>query len=89
MLRSWGFPVESHLCVRIWLSWLKLLVILAALCGLFLCAGVIPLVGRRMAKAYPEFAHCYLPWLLFAGCLTGTFIGLCAREVGKRLPALS
>ena len=45
--------------------WLKLLVILAALCGLLLCVGVLPLVGRRMAEAYPEFAHCYLPWLLF------------------------
>lgn len=46
-------------------KWLKLLVILAALCGLFLCIGVLPLVGRRMAAAYPEFAQCYLPWLLF------------------------
>lgn len=28
----------------------------------------------------------YLPWLLLAGCVTGIFIGLCAKEVLKHLP---
>ncbi len=50
-------------------KWLKLLVILAALCGLFLCVGVLPLAGRRLAGNYPEYAGCYLPWLLFLWAL--------------------
>ncbi len=45
--------------------WLKLLVILAAVCGLFLCAVVLPLVGKDLAEAYPEYAYCFLPWLIF------------------------
>lgn len=45
--------------------WLKTLVILTAVCGLALCAGVLPLMGKRMVGLYPEFSHAYLPWLFF------------------------
>lgn len=45
--------------------WLKLLVVFAAVCGIVLCAGILPLAGKRLAAAYPEFAYCYLPWLIF------------------------
>ena len=60
--------------------------------GVSVCGGVFHNVGQLLVVMFvlqSVWIVFYLPWLLFAGCLTGTFIGLCAREVGKRLPALS
>lgn len=53
--------MEQRTLVR----WLKLLVIFAAVCGIALCVGILPMVGKRMTTVYPEFSHCYLPWLIF------------------------
>lgn len=50
---------------RTLVQWLKFLVIFTAVCGAALCVGVLPLEGKRMAAIYPEFAYCYLPWLVF------------------------
>ena len=38
----------------------------AALCGLFLCAFVVPVWGRGIITAAPEFRSWFLPWLIFA-----------------------
>lgn len=45
--------------------WLKLLVVFAAVCGIALCAGILPMEGKKLAAAYPELAYYYLPWLIF------------------------
>lgn len=50
---------------RTLVCWLKLLVIFAAICGIMLCVGILPMVGKRVVAAYPEFSYCYLPWLIF------------------------
>ncbi len=60
-------------------KWLKLLVILAGLFGLFLCVIVLPLAGMNLAGEYPEFARGYMPWLVFlwilaAPCFAALFI---------------
>lgn len=53
--------MEQRTLVR----WLKLLVIFVAICGIALCVGVLPMAGKELAALYPEFAYCYLPWLVF------------------------
>lgn len=45
--------------------WLKALIIGISLCGLVIYALVIPSIGQAIAGANPEFAYCYLPWLIF------------------------
>lgn len=50
---------------RTLVCWLKLMVVFAAVCGIVLCAGILPLEGKKLAAAYPELAYCYLPWLIF------------------------
>lgn len=57
--------MEQRTLVR----WLKLLVIFVAVCGVALCAGILPMAGKRLAAAYPEFSDCYLPWLIFVWIL--------------------
>jgi len=39
-------------------------VILAAVCGIIAC-GSLPSFGSSIAAVYPEYAHLYLPWLIF------------------------
>lgn len=53
--------MEQRTLVR----WLKLLVVFAAVCGIALCVGILPMAGKRLADIYPEFSYCYLPWLIF------------------------
>ncbi len=50
---------------RTLVQWLKILVIFAAVCGVGICVGALPPMGRSFADQYPELAHCYLPWLIF------------------------
>lgn len=50
---------------RILAWWLKIMVIFVGVCGALLCGGALPMAGRHLASAYPEFAYCYYPWLIF------------------------
>jgi len=45
-------------------KWLKWIIVLVGLCGLFVYAFVIPSLGKSMLLEYPEFAYCYLPWII-------------------------
>ena len=45
--------------------WLKGLIIGIFLCGLIIYVLVVPSIGQSVARAEPEFAYCYLPWLIF------------------------
>jgi len=45
---------------------MKISVIAAAVCGLFLCIVVIPSFGKDILWAYPEFSDWFWPWLIFA-----------------------
>lgn len=50
---------------RTLVQWLKILVVFAAVCGVGICAGALPPMGRSFVDKYPELAHCYWPWLVF------------------------
>ena len=45
-------------------KWLKLIIIVVGLCGLLVYTWVIPSLGQTLAASYPEFAYCYLPWMI-------------------------
>lgn len=46
-------------------KWLKAMIIALAMGGLFVCLWFLPVLGMAVKKAYPEFAYCYYPWLIF------------------------
>lgn len=50
---------------RTLVQWLKILVIFAAVCGVGICVGALPPMGRSFVDKYPELSYCYWPWLLF------------------------
>lgn len=45
-------------------KWLKLIIVVVGLCGLFVYVWVIPSLAQMMAGNYPEFAFCFWPWLI-------------------------
>jgi hypothetical protein len=45
--------------------WVRFAVLCMLLCGLLVCAWLLPNYGSFLAKTYPEFAHAYTPWLVF------------------------
>jgi len=45
---------------------MRISVIAAAVCGLFLCIYAIPACGRGIISEYPELESWFLPWLIFA-----------------------
>ena len=44
---------------------LKLVLIGFAAAGIIVYFWAIPVLGSDFAASYPEFAHCYWPWLIF------------------------
>lgn len=50
-------------------KWLKFLVIFVALCGLILCAVVIPVVGKELSGMSPELGRYFKPWVTFVWLL--------------------
>ena len=46
-------------------KWLKFILIGVGLCGLAVHFLIIPSYGQALASENPDYAHCYLPWLLF------------------------
>lgn len=46
-------------------SWLKLILVGIAICGLVVYALVVPMYGRSLQTSYPEFSNRFWPWLLF------------------------
>ena len=45
--------------------WLKLIIIGMAVCGLGVYGYFLPVMGKSLSEAYPEFADRYIPWLVF------------------------
>lgn len=43
--------------------WLKGIIVGIAICGLVIYGGLIPMFGKELVDAYPEFSYCYYPWL--------------------------
>lgn len=61
-------------------KWLKAILIGVGICGLIVYFSIIPSYGQMMVRIYPEFAYCYLPWLIFlwatsVPCFTSLFCG--------------
>lgn len=45
--------------------WMKLIIILFAVCGVAVFGIIVPFIGSDFAESYPEFSYCFVPWLLF------------------------
>lgn len=45
-------------------KWLKGIIVGIAVCGFIIYGFLIPLFGRDLASENPEYAHCYVPWLV-------------------------
>ncbi len=43
--------------------WLKGIIAGIAICGGAIYGGLLPMFGRDLVDANPEFAYCYYPWL--------------------------
>lgn len=59
-------------------KWLKWILVGLAICGLAVYGYIIPVLGNNIARANPEFAYCYSPWLFF---LLGTALPVFAALV--------
>ena len=46
-------------------KWLKAVILGLAVCGVIVCAGIVPSVGQSLVASYPEFENRYIPWLIF------------------------
>ena len=46
-------------------KWLKGIIAGIAVCGAIICFLLVPVIGKDIADQNPEYAHCYLPWLIF------------------------
>lgn len=70
-------------------NWIKGIIAGMAVCGAIIYFYLIPLWGRGVAEAYPEFSYCYIPWLvvLFISavpCYGALYFGWrIAAEIGK------
>lgn len=49
--------------------WLKAILIVVGLCGLFIIIKIVPDFGHSIVADNPEFNYCYLPWLILI-CIT-------------------
>jgi hypothetical protein len=60
MYRNEGFACESSSLSK----WLKWIIVVVGLCGLLVYVWVIPSLGKMLLSEHPEFAYCYLPWMI-------------------------
>lgn len=45
--------------------WMKVIIVLFALCGIAIFGIAVPFVGYDLTSRYTEFSHCFIPWLIF------------------------
>lgn len=45
-------------------KWLKVILIGIALSGLMLYGWILPVIADAIAYYFPEWAHCYTPWMI-------------------------
>lgn len=70
-------------------NWIKGIIAGMAVCGGIIYFYLIPIFGKELAEANPEFAYCYVPWLvvLFISaipCYVVLYFGWrIAGEIGK------
>lgn len=69
--------------------WLKGIIAGMAVCGAMIYFYLIPVWGRDIAEANPEFSYCYIPWLTVIlisaiPCYWGLYFGWrISAEIGK------
>jgi hypothetical protein len=56
--------------------WVRFAVGCIFLCGVIVCAWILPDYGASMARAYPEFAYAYTPWLIFIWIIALPCVGV-------------
>ena len=52
-------------------KWLKGVIAGIAVCGAVIYFYLVPVFGQEAEAAYPEFSHCYIPWLIGRSLLYG------------------
>jgi Protein of unknown function (DUF3036). len=45
-------------------TWLRGIILGIAACGIVIYACMLPILGKDLTEIYPEFAYCYVPWLI-------------------------
>ncbi len=61
-------------------KWIKGVIIGTGIFGLVIFAWLVPMYGGSIASLYPEYSHCYWPWLIFlwlcaVPCFASLFFG--------------
>lgn len=70
-------------------KWLKGIIAGMAVCGAIIYLYLIPVWGRDLVEANPEFSNCYIPWLAVLlisaiPCYWGLYFGWkISAEIGK------
>jgi len=70
-------------------SWLKAAIVCLALFGLLVYGLVLPSYGSGLAARYPEYAHCFWPWMTLllltaVPCYTALVFGWkIASDIGR------
>ena len=70
-------------------KWLKLIIIVAVICGAFVYVFIIPWYGASIAAANPEMSDRYVPWLVFLSVTAVPFLAVLAigwlisADIGK------
>lgn len=70
-------------------KWLKAIIAGMAVCGAIIYLYLIPVWGKGVAEANPEFSYCYIPWLAVIlitaiPCYWGLYFGWkISSEIGK------
>ena len=68
---------------------LKVVLVGFAVAGAIVYVWLLPMLGGSFLRAYPDFAHCYWPWLIFLWitalpCYIALFFGWSiATEIGR------
>ena len=73
-------------------QWLRIAVILMAAFGAAVFFIAVPVFGQSMVYSYPEFSHCYVPWVAVIWCTAIpcyaalVFAWQIARDIGREHP---
>lgn len=50
---------------RVLSLWMKIIIVLFAVCGIAIFFVAVPIIGNDFANSYPEYSYCFMPWLVF------------------------
>jgi hypothetical protein len=68
-------------------KWLKVVIIGLGICGAAVYLYILPFFGSGLATDYPEFAHCFWPWMIvmWVTAVPCYFILACAWQIATEI----